>query len=72
MFIIDQHVLCFDFQNGLMITNADTDLWSRSYFESSSYPIMEAGPAGHVGRNINIPAVQIYCSVPRRGSAFAE
>lgn len=55
-----------------MTTNADTDLWSRSYFESSSDPIMEAGPAGHVGRNINIPAVQIYCSVPWRGSAFAE
>lgn len=47
-----------------------TDLWSRSYFETSSYSIVEAGPAGHVGRNINIPAVQIYNIVPRRGSAF--
>ena len=47
-----------------------TDLWSRSYFETSSYSIVEAGPAGHVGRNINIPAVQIYSIVPRWGSAF--
>lgn len=66
-------MICFHLQTGLT-TNAVcvyTDLWSRSYFETSSYSIVEAGPAGHVGRNINIPAVQIYSIVPRRGSAFA-
>lgn len=67
-------MICFDLQKGLT-TNAVcvyTDLWSRGYFKTSSYSIVEAGPAGHVGRNINIPAVQIYGIVPRRGSAFEE
>lgn len=67
-------MICFNLQKGLT-TNAVcvyTDLWSRSYFKTSSYSIVEAGPAGHVGRNINIPAVQIYSIVPRRGSAFEK
>lgn len=33
---------------------------------------MEAGPARHVGRHINVPAVQIYHGIPRRGSAWGR
>lgn len=67
-------MIWFDLEKGLTTNTicVYTDLWSRSYFKTSSYSIVEAGPAGHVGRNINIPAVQIYSIVPRGGSAFAE
>lgn len=49
-----------------------THLWSRGYFKSSSYSVMEAGPAGHIGRNINVTAVQIYHSVPGGGTTWGK
>ena len=49
-----------------------TDLWSWSYLESGGDSVMETGPAGHIGRDINVPTVQIHHRVPRRSSTCRE
>lgn len=55
---------------GLVVDDpGGVDLGSGSDLQAGGHPVVEAGPAGHVGGNIDVPAVQIHSGVPWRGTA---
>lgn len=55
---------------GLVIDDpGGVDLRGGRDLEARGHPVVEAGPAGHVGRHVDVPAVQIHRGVPGRSTA---